>query len=98
MKLTPKLKSGLGKFSTLITGLGLLLSLLPLPAAAANAVLSLSPSTGSFVVNSTFDVSIYLNTQGQSVNTIQLDLKFPPDKLQLVSSSTGSSIIGLWTN
>ncbi len=65
---------------------------------AANVVLSLSPTTGTFVVDSTFDVSVYLNTQGQSVNTIELNLKYPQDKLQLVSSSTGKSIIGIWTS
>jgi hypothetical protein len=65
---------------------------------ATSAILSLSPSTGSFVIGSTFDVSIYLDTQGQSINTIQINLSFPADKLQLVSSSTGKSIIGIWTS
>jgi len=67
-------------------------------AQAAVATISLSPSSGSFQVDSTFDVSIFLNTQGNSVNTIDLALRYPPDKLQLVSSGTGKSIIGLWTS
>lgn len=67
-------------------------------AQAANAALSITPNSGQFVVDSTFDVSVYLDTQGQSVNTIELSIKYPPDKLQLVSSSTGKSIIGLWTS
>ena len=66
--------------------------------AAPAASFSLSPNTGSFIVDSTFDVSIYLDTQGQSINTVELNLKFPPDKLQLASSSTGKSIIGIWTS
>jgi hypothetical protein len=65
-------------------------------ALAANAALSLSPSTGTFVVDSTFDVSIFLDTGGQSINAVELGIKFSPDKLQLVSSSTGKSIIGIW--
>ncbi len=67
-------------------------------ASAANASLSISPNSGTFVVDSTFDVSVYLDTQGQSINTIELSIKYPPDKLQLVSSSTGKSIIGIWTS
>jgi hypothetical protein len=67
-------------------------------ASAATAGLSLGPSSGTFVVESTFEVSIYLDTQGNSVNTIDLALRYPPDKLQLVSSGTGRSIIGLWTS
>lgn len=68
------------------------------PALAASASLSLTPNSGSFVVDSTFEMSVYLDTQGESVNTIELNIKFPPDKLQLVSSSTGKSIIGIWTS
>jgi hypothetical protein len=67
-------------------------------ARAANATLSISPNSGTFMVDSTFDVSIYLDTQERSINTLELNLKFPPDKLQLVSSSTGKSIIGIWTS
>jgi hypothetical protein len=68
------------------------------PARAESASLFLTPNTGSFVVDSTFEVSVYLDTQGESINTIELNIKFPPDKLQLVSSSTGKSIIGIWTS
>ncbi len=66
--------------------------------AAVTSTLFLSPSSGTFVVDSTFDVSVFLNTQGNTVNTIDLAIKYPPDKLQLVSSGTGKSIIGLWTS
>lgn len=68
------------------------------PAKAAGSTLFLSPSNGTFQVDSTFDVSVFLNTQGNSVNTIDMALRYPPDKLQLVSSGTGKSIIGLWTS
>lgn len=68
------------------------------PAQAATASLFLSPAGGNYQVDQTFDVSIFLNTQGNSVNAIDLSLRFPPDKLELVSSGTGQSIIGLWTS
>lgn len=61
------------------------------------AVLTLSPPTGTFTVGSTFDVSLFLNTEGQSINAVSVSLSFPPDKLQLISPSTGRSIIGVWT-
>jgi hypothetical protein len=64
--------------------------------AAGDVSLNLSPSTGTFVVDSTFDVSLFLDTQAQSINAVELTVKFAPDRLQLISSSTGKSIIGIW--
>ena len=61
------------------------------------ATLNLSPTSGSFSVDSTFDVNLFLNTEGQSINLIQAALSFPADKLQLVTPSTGRSIISVWT-
>jgi hypothetical protein len=57
----------------------------------------MDPSSGSFVVGSTFDVPIWVNSEDQPINAISIDIKFPADKLQLVSPSTGRSIITLWT-
>ncbi len=68
-------------------------------AAASNgATLFLSPPTGTFVVGGTFTVSVILNTNGSSINALEADLSFPPDKLQVVSPSLGYSIISVWTN
>ncbi|HLD60733.1 MAG TPA: cohesin domain-containing protein, partial [Patescibacteria group bacterium] len=65
---------------------------------AEAASLVLSPSTGTFTVGSTFSVSVFLNTENEAVNTIGTSITFPPDKLQIVSPSTGNSIINIWTN
>jgi hypothetical protein len=62
------------------------------------ATLSLSPSTGTFSVGSTFDVSIFMDTNGKSVNALAISLDFPPDMLQVVSPSLGQSVIGVWTS
>lgn len=62
------------------------------------ATLSLGPSTGVFTVGSTFTVSFYLNTGGESVNAIEAYLNFPPEKLQVVSPSTGKSFIEVWAD
>jgi hypothetical protein len=67
------------------------------PFVARAATLSVGPATGSFQVGSTFDVSVFLDTEGESVNTISLALSFPPETLQLVAPSAGNSIIGIWS-
>ncbi len=64
---------------------------------AQASTFSVSPSSGSYAVGSTFDVSVVMDTQGQSVNAVQMQLSFPPDKLQLVSPSVGSSVIQIYT-
>src|SRR3989344_3071325 len=64
--------------------------------AAGGAALFLSPQTGSFLVGGTFDVSIILDTKGAAVNTVEIELIFPQDKLQITSPSVGKSIIQVW--
>ena len=66
------------------------------PGYAAAATVSVSPASGTFITGSTFDVSIFLDTEGKDVNTVKVSLEFPPDKLQLVSPSLGKSIVGVW--
>ncbi len=62
----------------------------------AAASLYVSPAGGSFTIGSTFTVSIFLDTGGQPVNAVEADLSFPPDKLQVVSPSTGKSFVKTW--
>ncbi|MDX1607697.1 MAG: hypothetical protein R3251_00595 [Candidatus Spechtbacterales bacterium] len=61
------------------------------------STIRLSPVNGAYEVGSTFDVSILLDTEGKTVNTIWAKLQFPPDRLQVVSPTTGRSIISIWT-
>lgn len=63
---------------------------------AESASLFLSPNSGTFFVGSTFDVSIFVNTGGENVNAVQVDLKFDPQKLQVASPTTGKSFIEVW--
>lgn len=60
------------------------------------AKIFLSPSTGSFLVGSTFDVSIVVDTDEAYINTVKVDLDFPADNLQIVSPSSGQSFVSLW--
>lgn len=65
-------------------------------ARAQNASLYLSSSSGSFLVGSTFDISIFINTGGQNVNAVKVDLKFDPKTLQIASPTAGKSFISVW--
>jgi len=67
------------------------------PVRAAGASLYLSPSSGSFLVGSTFTVSIFVNTEGNEINLVWADLKFPSDKIQITSPTAGTSFITEWT-
>ena len=69
-----------------------------LPSDSRAATFLLSPSSGTFSIGSTFSVSILLDTKGQSINALEVALSFPPDMLQIVSPSTGKSVIGVWTD
>jgi len=60
------------------------------------AALFFSPRIETVLVGSTFDVSIFLDTQGNSINVVELNLKFPPDKLAIVQSSGGKSFFTTW--
>ncbi|MCK5466448.1 hypothetical protein KAI56_03065, partial [Candidatus Parcubacteria bacterium] len=63
---------------------------------ASGASLYLSPNGGTFYIGSTFDISILLNTSGNSINAIKADLRFDPKKLQVVNPATGKSFVSVW--
>jgi hypothetical protein len=68
----------------------------PLLAEGESASLYLSPYQGTFFVGTTFDVSVFVNTEGNSINAVQIDLEFSPDLLQVTSPTAGSSFISVW--
>ena len=89
------------KFNKSILCLGLCLGLLFSVSLAdslkaAGASLYLSPNQGTFFLGSTFDVSVFVNTGGNDVNAVKVDLKFDPKKLQIASPTTGKSFISVW--
>ncbi len=67
------------------------------PTQAAGASLYLYPNTGTFVLGSTFRVSVKVNSGGQSINAAEGSISFDADKLAVVSVSKGGSIFNLWT-
>lgn len=64
---------------------------------AEAAVLTATPDKAQVNVGDTFTVQISLDTEGASVNTIDVRLQYPPDKLQVTSPSSGNSIIEIYT-
>ena len=80
------------KFLFLLTGIisGIVFNL-PITMAVEGGSLYLEPAGGRFTVGSTFTVNIFVNTGQQPINLVEVDLKFPPDKLQVVSPTTGIS-------
>ena len=61
-----------------------------------SATLYLSPARGTFFVGSTFDVSVFVNTGGNNINAVKVDLKFDPKKLQITGPTAGRSFITVW--
>ncbi len=62
----------------------------------ARAEIFFAPATGTFIEGSTFDVPVFINTGGNSVNTIELNVRFDTTKLTVVKPAGGKSIIELW--
>jgi len=65
-------------------------------AKAASASLYLSPASGSFLAGSTFSISVFVNTEGNEINAVGAELKFPPEILQVTSPTAGTSFITVW--
>lgn len=63
---------------------------------AGGASLYFSPNSGTFFIGSTFDVSVFINTGGNNINAVKVDLKFDPRKIQIASPTTGKSLISVW--
>jgi len=81
----------------LLSILGLISLTLPQKTAAAgSASLFFSPANGNFQVDSTFEVSVMLNSGGSSVNAIEAFISFPADKLQVVNPTVSKSFISIW--
>lgn len=74
----------------------LIIILLPSGIQAAGASLSIFPQSGTFTVGNTFDVSVFLNTGENNINVVRVDLKFDPEKLQVITPAKGISAVGEW--
>ena len=55
-----------------------------------------SPASATYINDSTFEVPLYVNTKGRSINAVDVRVKFDPNLLSVVNPSSGKSIIGVW--
>jgi hypothetical protein len=60
------------------------------------AEIKVTPSSATFIEDAIFEVPILLNTKGRSMNTVDLNIQYDPNRLSIVKPSTGKSIIGIW--
>ncbi len=60
------------------------------------ATVSFSPRTASYVEGSVFEIPVTIDTDGHSVNSMEIIVQFDPKKIAVVKPSGGTSIIGLW--
>lgn len=58
--------------------------------------MSVSPSVGEFMSGSIFTATVTVDTEGEPINTFEIFLNFPPDRLQVVSPISGESIASVW--
>ncbi len=56
----------------------------------------ITPRSSTFLVGSTFQAPIYIDTKGNNINAINLKINFDPKKLSIVNPSGGKSIFGIW--
>lgn len=67
-----------------------------LPSVTLAANLYFSPSSGTYNQNQNFSVSIFVSSPEQAMNAASATIKFPTDKLQVVSISKSGSIVDFW--
>lgn len=61
------------------------------------ASLSLSPASSNESLSTTFNIEIKLDTEGETIKTIKVNLTFPANFLSVEDISTSGSFIDNWT-
>jgi len=66
------------------------------PLVSKAAILYLSPEGDEYHLGDVFMVGIKIDTEGEYINTVQVDLNFSADILEIQDLSEGNSILTLW--
>jgi hypothetical protein len=66
------------------------------PSLLPRAQIFTTPHSGDFLVGATFEVPIYIDTEWNNINAVNVKLNFDPSKLTIIKSSGGTSIFGIW--
>lgn len=75
----------------------LLLFLLFFPLSSWAAILYLEPSSSGYYQGDTFLVEVRIDTQGECINTVEAELSFTNNVLEIKDFSQGNSLLSLWT-
>ncbi len=62
------------------------------------ASLYFSPDSGDFIVGDSFEISVFVDTEGEYVNAIDITLKFDPKIIQIVNPAGSRSSIEVWVS
>ncbi|MFH1451541.1 MAG: cohesin domain-containing protein, partial [bacterium] len=65
---------------------------------AAGASLYISPYSGTFFVGDTFNISVFVNTEENTINAVEANLKFDSNLIQVTSPTAGLSFISIWAD
>lgn len=63
---------------------------------AEATVLYFQPEKGEYFRGDVFLVNLIIDTERERINAAQIELTFPPDKLEIVDISKGNSIFSFW--
>jgi len=74
----------------------LIISFILLPTVVFGAILYLEPAEGQHYLEDVFVTEIKINSEGEEINTIKVDLTFSQELLDAVDFSKGNSILTLW--
>lgn len=72
--------------------------LLTIPLFTKGAVLYLEPSEASYNQGDTFLIDVRIDTEGEYINAVEVNLSFDEDILQIEDISQGNSVLSLWLN
>jgi len=65
---------------------------------AKAAFLSLEPSQGNYSVGDTFIEEIWLDTEDEEINAVEIHLAYPKGTLEMTDFSDGGSVLELWAS
>lgn len=68
----------------------------PLVTRGQEASFYITPKSGSYEIGKTFNVTVFINSEGVSINATQAKMSFPSGILKVVNISKSNSIFPLW--
>lgn len=66
------------------------------PSISFGATISVKPEIGEYREGDTFLVELFVDTEGERINVVDVELIFPADVLEVEDVSSGNSIVNLW--